>query len=95
MKSKAKITDFDLGQLATLLADNVQDSGPEAFDSPEQAIRLHEDDMSECAVERHGRRLTKSEWPKVAAKAKPMVAAQFATWRKAAPDGQDVGKVRQ
>lgn len=77
------ISDFDLGQLATLLADNVQDSGPTAFDSPEQAVRMHEDEMSECAEDSHGRRLTNPEWAVVAKKAMVMVADQFATWRRA------------
>ena len=75
------IADFDLGQLAMLLADNVQDSGPTAFDSPEQAVRMHEDDISEVAEDRHGRRLTDPEWAVVAKKALVMVSDQFATWR--------------
>lgn len=77
-----KITDFDLGQLATLLADNVEDTGPDAWSSPAQAVAAHEDEMSEVAVDRHGRRLTPKEWSTVSRKATVMVEDQFDDWRR-------------
>lgn len=83
MKMNAKISSFELSMLATLLADNVEDTGPNAWDSPAQAVHMHEDDMSEVAVDRYGRRLTKKEWLAVSRKATPMVEDQFDEWRRA------------
>lgn len=73
-----------LRSLALLIADNVQDTGPGAFDYPEQAVRLHEDDISEAAQDRHGRRLTADEWKAVARMALPMVEVQFESWAREA-----------
>lgn len=77
---KGRITDSDLESLASLLYDNVYDTGPGAWDTPEKAVQAHEDDISEVAIERHGRRLTDKQWAAVAKNALPSVDHLFGRW---------------
>jgi hypothetical protein len=61
------ITALELDCLAMALLDNIKDTTENAWDDLKQAICLHEDTMSECAQDSHGRRLTNTEWKKVSA----------------------------
>ena len=63
-----------LDALAEVIVNNVTHTEPDAWESIDQAIRCHEDDVHEVAAERHGRRLTPREWRSVAELAAPLVA---------------------
>jgi len=64
-----------LDKLASVIVNNVLDTEPGAWDSVEQAVRMHEDDVHEIAAERFGRRMTPREWRSVTEIATPLVAA--------------------
>lgn len=71
-----KIGAVQIQALAELIAHNVYhtEHATTAFDSAKQAIRAHEDTVSECAEDSFGRRLTEGEWRRVAKLAEPLVS---------------------